>query len=120
MVPHRLKVNRMAFIELKPEDVAEIPPAPAVQAQYMWISSILIRTPSPQQEGSVALEYFPMTADQEVIARDPDNESLMKTLTTETLFSDIQQVPELAQAFGAILAAVKPLEAFKEQENEGG
>lgn len=99
-------------IPLKQEDVAIIPTKSEVVAPVMWINQILIRCPGPEYEGSVVMEYVPMTEDKKVVARGPNGEDLTKTIRVDELYKDMAQCPELYTAFMAILAAVKPLEAY--------
>lgn len=99
-------------IPLKQEDVAVIPTKSEVVAPVMWINQILIRCPGPEYEGSVVMEYVPMTEDKKIVARGPNGEDLTKTIRVDELYKDMAQCPELYTAFMAILAAVKPLEAY--------
>ena len=48
-------------ILLKESDVAVIPTKSEVVAPVMWINQILIRCPGPDHEGSVVMEYVPMS-----------------------------------------------------------
>lgn len=90
-----------------------VQPVQAIDAPFMWIESIHINTPAPDREGDVSIAYYPMDANGVVYKTDPYGATLVRTISTNTLFADIQTVPELATAFAAILAAVKPLEAVK-------
>jgi hypothetical protein len=107
-------------IELKQEDIAVIPLKEEVTASLMWITQIVVRCPGPDHEGSVVMEYVPMTADKKIVARGPNGEDLTKSIRVDELYADMQACPELAAAFTAILACVKPVEAYllaKDQEN---
>lgn len=107
-------------IELKQEDVAVIPPKAEVTASLMWITQIVVRCPSPDHEGSVVMEYVPMTTDKKLVTRGPNGEDLTKSIRVDELYADMQACPELAAAFAAILASVKPVEAYllaKSQES---
>ncbi len=104
-------------IELKQEDVAVIPPKQEVVASLMWITQMIIRSPGPDYEGSVVIEYVPMTSDKKIVARGTNGEDLTKSIKVDELYKDMQSCPELATAFGAILAAVKPLEAYLAVKN---
>lgn len=108
-------------IPLKQEDVAVIPQKTEVVAPVMWINQILIRCPGPDYEGSVVMEYVPMTEDKKIVARGPNGEDLTKVIRIDTLYADMAQCPELYTAFMAILAAVKPIEVYlaaKESQNQ--
>lgn len=111
-------------ITLKQEDIAIIPPKEEVVANIMWITSMMIRCPGPNHEGSVVMEYVPMTADKKLVARGPNGEDLTKSIKVDELYSDMAKCPELYNAFMTILACVKPVEAYlaakaaeKEKEN---
>lgn len=97
---------------LKQDDIAVIPPVAEVVAPVMWINQILIRCPGPEYEGSVVMEYVPMTEDKKIIARGSNGEDLTKAIRVDELYTDMAQCPELYTAFMAILAAVKPLEVY--------
>lgn len=99
-------------ILLDERDAKEIPAVPAKTADVMWIQTIVIRAPSPTSEASIALEFVPMTRDGELVCRDAEGNDTAKRLETPTLFADMQQIPELAAAFAAIMAAVKPFADF--------
>lgn len=103
-------------LRVKEEERAVIPPRPAVVADLMWIKSIVIDCPGPQYEASLRMEYVPMTDDGRLVEIGPGGESLLRQVGTQSLYADIQKVPELAAAFSAILAAVKPMEAFKDAQ----
>lgn len=114
-------------IPLKQEDVAVIPQKTEIIAPVMWINQILIRCPGPDHEGSVVMEYVPMTEDKKIVARGPNGEDLTKSIRIDELYSDMAQCPELYNAFMAILGCVKPVEAYlaakaavTEQENGNG
>jgi hypothetical protein len=99
-------------LRVKEEERAVIPPQAAVVADLMWITSIVISCPGPSHEASLRMEYVPMTEDGRLVANDAAGNSLVRQVGTDTLYEDINKVPALAQAFGAILAAVKPMEAY--------
>ena len=99
-------------ILLKESDVAVIPTKSEVVAPVMWINQILIRCPGPDHEGSVVMEYVPMTEDKKLVARGPNGEDLTKVIRVDELYADMAQCPELYTAFMAILGAVKPLETY--------
>jgi hypothetical protein len=103
-------------LRIKEEERAVIPPRAAVVADLMWIRSIVIDCPGPTYEASLRMEYVPMTEDGRLVEVGPNGESLLRQVGTETLYADINELTELAQAFGAILAAVKPMEALKDAQ----
>ena len=103
-------------LRVKEDERAVIPPREAVVADLMWIRSIVIDCPGPTQEASIQVEYVPMTAEGVVIHRGPNGEEYMRRVGTNTLYADKEKVPELGLAFMAFLAAVKPMEAFKDAQ----
>lgn len=105
-------------IELKQEDVAVIPSKEEVTASLMWITQIVIRCPHPDLEGSVVLEYVPMTNDKKIITRGQNGEDLTKSIKVDELYADMANCPELYAAFTAILGSVKPLEAYLLAKNQ--
>ncbi len=90
--------------------------APAVQAKTfdsMWIKAIQVRTPSPDMSaGSIYIEYVPMVAGTgETLDTAPVE------LRTDKLWLAAGTVPEVGVALGALLAAIRPLEDFIEEQN---
>jgi len=78
----------------------------------LWIKSVVIRTPD-DGTGYVKLETRAYDyADSEF---GPDAESI----TTDQLWQATQEVPEVAAAFAAILAAVEPLRTWVDAQAEG-
>jgi len=78
----------------------------------LWIRSIVIRTPD-DGTGHVKLETRAYDyADSEF---GPNAESI----TTDKLWQATQEVPEVAAAFAAILAAVEPLRTWVDAQAEG-
>ena len=77
----------------------------------MWLTSLVVLTPSPGQEGRIAIEWQPMAIDGELYPT-------TNRIECESLFAAISQVPALAQAFGAIMQAVLPLKQFAETPPE--
>jgi len=103
-------------IPLAEGDVYVIPAKSEQTYDKMWIASIQISTPSPLAEGWIEIRYFPMNSEGEVVRADSQVDSLEKVLRLDSLFAAAQQVPELAQAYVAFLAAVKPVEEFVQSE----
>ncbi len=103
-------------LRVKDEERAVIPPREAVVADLMWIRSIVIDCPGPQSEASIRVEYLPMTADGVLVFSGPDGRDYTRQVGTDTLYADKGKVPELDTAFKAFLAAIKPMEAFKDAQ----
>ena len=82
------------------------PPQPPKVYPIVWIRNLQIQAHDPTGEGKLYLEIIPMAEDRELLY------SRTIEIKTDTLYQAMQEVPELAQAFGAILAAVKPLKAW--------
>ena len=102
--------NRLRLVT---EEVANIPQRDAVVADLMWIQRIVIDCAGPLAEGSLTIEYVPMSAAGVLVHTGPNGEDYMRSVSTRTLYADKDMVPELAVAFAAFLSAVKPMEAFK-------
>ena len=95
---------------------------PAVEEKtfpIMWIYNLLFHCPSPTVTketgiegedpillGNLNLEAFPMAEDGELLT------SAKININTDELYAVIRDVPEAAQAFDAILAAVLPVQAY--------
>ena len=82
------------------------PPTPPKVFPIVWIRNLQIQAHNPGAEGNLYLEIVPMSEDRELLY------SATQELRTDELYRAMTEVPELAQAFGAILAAVKPLKAW--------
>ena len=82
------------------------PPAPQKVFPIVWIRNLQIQAHDPMGEGKLYLEIIPMAEDRELLY------SGTIEIKSDTLYQAMQEVPELAQAFAAILAAVKPTKAW--------
>jgi len=94
---------------------------PAVAAKvydrlHVYSLSAIQPTANPQS-GSITVELLPATADGELA-----NGSLVQRVTAPLTPEIMQQVPELATAFAAVLAAIPATQAYlaaqQEQPNE--
>ncbi len=89
---------------------------PAVEAKgfdSMWIKAIQVRTPTPDMSsGSIYIEYVPMVA-----GTGETLETAPVELRTDQLWLAAGTVPEVGIALGALLAAIRPLEDFIEEQN---
>ena len=86
------------------------PPQPPKAYPIVWIRNLQIQAHNPSGEGHLYLEIVPMAEDRELLY------SATMELKTDELYRAMSEVPELAQAFGAILVAVKPLKAWIEAQ----
>lgn len=92
-------------IQLEPKDIVTVPATPATTASLMWINSMSFNFPGPTQEGSMYIQYYPMTTDHKVI-RQIDGADKSQYVSSNTMYADMGECPELAAAFGAVLVAV--------------
>lgn len=98
---------------LEEKDVVVVPPkAETVVAPVMWITDMIIRCPKPQTEGSVTLNYIPMTADGVLVEHDADGNNTKRAVVVDNLYETMGECQELAAAFQAIIAAVLPIKAI--------
>jgi hypothetical protein len=94
----------------------QIPSSPAKQFEAMWITQVLVRTLLPTDQsggGLVAIEFVPMNAQTGEILPEP------QSISSDRLMQAVAEVPEVAQAMGAILLAIQPLKAWlaSQQQN---
>jgi hypothetical protein len=94
------------------DEPVNVPAAPAKTFSILWIRSLQITAPDPNGEGSLYLETLPMSTSKELFWGNGPSE-----LRVNELYRAMQEVPELASAFAAILQAVGPVKAWiTEQE----
>jgi hypothetical protein len=75
----------------------------------LWISQLMIRTLPPTDQtggGLVTIEYVPMSSQTFEILEQTN------VISTDMLMQAVSQVPEVAQAMGAILLAINPLKEW--------
>lgn len=101
-----------------PEGQEVIVPARIGLAGTMrWITSIVIDcNAGPQGEGSITVEYKPMTESGIIIHQDVDGKDTTRRLHTAALYADKDKIPALDQAMRAVLAAIPAVEMYKEAE----
>jgi hypothetical protein len=100
-------------IELPEDEVVTIPPTPEVVADKLWMTQLIIRTPGPIDPNSLVLEYQPWTGGVESpIRRTGDGTDTTKTISISDLFTVVAEVPEMALAMEAILAAIPALLSY--------
>lgn len=82
--------------------------APAVPPKVypiQWIRNLQVTAHDPNAEGKLYVEILPMSQDRELFWGNGSIE-----VSTDKLFQAMAEVPEVAQAFGAILNCIKPLQ----------
>jgi hypothetical protein len=89
------------------------PAVPAREFPIAWIRSLQITAHDPGGEGQISLEILPMSVDKHL------HFPGATTVSTDTLYAAMAEVPELRDAFIAILNAVKPLQAWIAEQQEG-
>lgn len=90
----------------------EIPAVPARVFPHVWLYSVIASVPS-MDSGSIRIETLPCNMETGEIA--PGD--YMAPLATDRLWDAVAQVPEVAAAMSAILAAVGPLHAWIESQS---
>jgi hypothetical protein len=82
----------------------------------MWITQVLVRTLLPTDQsggGLVSVEYVPMDAATGEVLPQP------AAISSDKLMQAVNEVPEVAQAMGAILLAIQPLKAWIAAQQQG-
>lgn len=102
----------MAQVITAPEPVT-VAPVAAKTFPHLWISTLRVKAPTVGT-GSVTIELLPYNQTTQEIGP----ASSMLTVTTDELFLAVNEVPEVAQAFGAILASVEPLRVWSEARKQ--
>jgi hypothetical protein len=90
----------------KPEPIV-VPETESKVFPHEWIYSLTIIAPTVSS-GKVRFELLPYSAERKEIGPG----SLVEVLETHDLFKAVQEVPEVLQAYMAILAAVEPLRSW--------
>lgn len=99
-------------LPLRDSEKLTLPARSEVVADLKWIRAITIICPGPEAEGTVQIEYVPMTRGGVIVERDADGKSTTRTVGTRALYADKDAVPELAEAFRAFLACIGPMETY--------
>jgi hypothetical protein len=84
-----------------------IPPTPQQEFPHLWISDIVVHAPAVDK-GFIHIETKPYNQDTKAIGDD----SYRTAIRTDDLWRAVNEVPEVAQAMGAIFLAVEPLRAW--------
>lgn len=88
------------------DEVVVSPPVVEKTYPYLWIYNLIIHAPSPAG-ARVTLEYYPMAADGELYVQGG-----VRKIETNDFFTALQEVPEVATAYQAVMASVLPLKAW--------
>jgi len=91
-----------------------VDPVPQKEFDAMWITQIMIRTlgPTETEGGTALIEYIPMSSSTFEILNQPAT-----SISTDKLMKAVAEVPEVAQAMGAILLAINPLKTWIAAQN---
>lgn len=90
----------------------EIPATEPKQFPHVWLSNIIVHAPSTTS-GRITIECLPYNGDTGEIGEG----KYMQAISTSDLWKAVEEVPEVAQAMGAIFAAIEPLKTWvAEQE----
>jgi hypothetical protein len=90
-----------------------IPPQPEQVFPHLWLSDIIVAAPTTS-EGMVYIKTLPYNQEGQVIG----NREEAVTIQTHDLWRAVNEVPEVAQAMGAIFQAVEPLRAWLQNNNQ--
>ena len=89
------------------------PATPEVVFSSLWIKRLLLESNAVDQ-GKMEAEFLPYNADTKQIA--PEN--FVQKMTTDELWKAIDEVPEVAVAYAAILSSVPPMMAWLANRNQ--
>jgi hypothetical protein len=81
-----------------------IPASEEAIFESLWISKIIIDTPSPSSAGSAIIEILPYNADKKEVLNQPRN------IYIQDIWKEIAETKELSDAMVKIIAAVEALE----------
>lgn len=88
-------------------------PIPAKEFPHLWLYNILVHAPSVTT-GSITIETLPYNSETQEIG----SGSNMVSIQTDDLWKAVNEVPEVAQAMGAIFNAVEVLREWSAQQAE--
>lgn len=91
---------------LPAEETIEVPAVDAKSFDASWLANVQVVTPY-RGVGTVYVEAKPMSSTTGDI-----HPSISWEIRTDRLWDAVEEVPEVAQAMGAILAAFGPLKAW--------
>lgn len=91
-----------------------VPASSQKEFDSLWITQLLIRTLGPTDQsggGLVQIEYVPMSSSTY------ETYPQVQAISTDLLMRAVAEVPEVAQAMGAILLAINPLKQWVDAIN---
>ena len=94
-------------------DPVVFPATPEKVFPHLWIKRLLLESPSVDN-GKMEAEFCPYNAETKEIGPSAFN----KQFSTTDLWDAVDEVPEVAAAYGAILASVAPMMAWLEQRKK--
>jgi hypothetical protein len=80
---------------------------------HLWLYNIRVHAPSVTT-GSITIETLPYNSETQEIG----SGSNMVAIQTDDLWNAVNEVPEAAQAMGAIFMAIEPLRAWIEEQKQ--
>jgi hypothetical protein len=87
---------------------------PAKEFASAWFSRITINAPTPSDKGVVRINVAAYDAASGEVLTDSDgNPKFIKRIATNDLTDAAANVPEVATAYAAIIAAIPALEAYE-------
>lgn len=89
-----------------------IEPSPEKQFPHSWVYSFFVHAPSIEN-GIAKFELLPYNSDTKELGEG----KYMEFINVNDLFACVTEVPEAAQAYGAILAAIGPVRTWIEARN---
>ena len=89
------------------------PAAPEKTFPHLWIKRLLLESPAVD-EGKMEARFAPYNSD----TREIGPSAFDTQFTTEDLWDAINEVPEVAAAYAAILNSVAPMIAWLKQRNQ--
>jgi hypothetical protein len=87
-----------------------IPATESKTFPLVWLYNVVIHAPGPQHEARVMVEVVPMAVDGELAW------GHVQKIESEQFMRAIAEVPEVAAAYQATLAAVLPMQAWVAQQ----
>jgi hypothetical protein len=90
------------------EEPVVIPPSEPKVYPHLWIETLIINAPTPQT-GSLLAELMPFNAETQEVGPS----EFKQVISLNNLWQAVQEVPEVAHAFQAILSCVGPVKTWQ-------
>lgn len=100
---------------IQAEQTITIPAVEEKQFNEQWVYNLIVHAPS-LNSGRVSVELLPYNSQTGELGP----ADLLQSFSTDKLWEAIQEVPEMAAAFNAVIAAVPAMKAWltvQEEEN---